>query len=97
LSGTLLKRLPLSTAMLYLAAGFGLGPAGWVGLLGAPVSRNQRAMIAWLGIRRIGSIYCLMSAIQHGLPRPLAEPIIAVTLAAVTVSILSCCTASPYG
>ena len=28
LSGTALKRLPLSTAMLYLAAGFGLGPAG---------------------------------------------------------------------
>ena len=28
LSGTLLKRLPLSTAMLYLAAGYGLGPAG---------------------------------------------------------------------
>jgi Kef-type K+ transport system membrane component KefB len=28
LSGTLLKRLPLSTAMLYLAAGFILGPAG---------------------------------------------------------------------
>ena len=29
LSGSLLKRLPLSTAMLYLAAGVGLGPAGW--------------------------------------------------------------------
>lgn len=29
LSGTSLKRLPLSTAMLYLAAGFALGPAGW--------------------------------------------------------------------
>ncbi len=28
LSGTLLKRLPLSTSMLYLLAGFGLGPAG---------------------------------------------------------------------
>ena len=28
LSGTLLKRLPLSTALLYLAAGYGLGPAG---------------------------------------------------------------------
>lgn len=28
LSGTTLKRLPLSTAMLYLAAGVGLGPAG---------------------------------------------------------------------
>ena len=29
LSGTLLKRLPLCTAMLYLAAGFTLGPGGW--------------------------------------------------------------------
>src|SRR5512139_4250944 len=28
LAGTFLERLPLSTAMLYLAAGFGLGPAG---------------------------------------------------------------------
>ena len=28
LSGTLLKRLPLSNAMLYLAAGFALGPTG---------------------------------------------------------------------
>ncbi len=28
LSGTLLKRLPLSTALLYLAVGYGLGPAG---------------------------------------------------------------------
>ena len=28
LSGTLLKRLPLSTSMLYLVAGFALGPAG---------------------------------------------------------------------
>lgn len=29
LSGSLLKRLPLSIAMLYLAAGIGLGPSGW--------------------------------------------------------------------
>ena len=28
LSGTWLRRLPVSTAMLYLAAGFSLGPAG---------------------------------------------------------------------
>mgnify|MGYP003862675595 CR=1 FL=1 len=32
LSGTLLKRLPLSTSLVYLAIGFGLGPAG-AGLL----------------------------------------------------------------
>jgi NhaP-type Na+/H+ or K+/H+ antiporter len=29
LSGSLLKRLPLSTGMLYLAVGIGLGPLGW--------------------------------------------------------------------
>ena len=28
LSGTFLKRLPISTAMLYLAVGYGLSPAG---------------------------------------------------------------------
>jgi NhaP-type Na+/H+ or K+/H+ antiporter len=60
----------------------------WLGLLGAPVSRDQRAMIAWFGIRGIGSIYYLMYAIEHGLPRPLAEQFVAITLAAVTVSIV---------
>ena len=33
LSGTLLNRLPMSNAMLYLAAGFALGPAGWAGVM----------------------------------------------------------------
>jgi sodium/hydrogen antiporter len=32
LSGTVLKRLPLTTALIYLACGFGLGPSG-LGLL----------------------------------------------------------------
>jgi NhaP-type Na+/H+ or K+/H+ antiporter len=60
----------------------------WLGLIGAPVSRDQRSMIAWFGIRGIGSIYYLMYAIHHGLPRPLAEQITGITLAAVTVSIV---------
>jgi NhaP-type Na+/H+ or K+/H+ antiporter len=60
----------------------------WLGLLGAPISRDQRVMIAWFGIRGIGSIYYLMYGIDHGLPRPLAEQIAAITLAAVTVSIV---------
>jgi NhaP-type Na+/H+ or K+/H+ antiporter len=34
IGGSLLKTLPLSTSMLYLAIGFGLGP-GWLGLLDA--------------------------------------------------------------
>jgi len=60
----------------------------WLGLLGAPVSRNQRMLIAWFGIRGIGSIYYLMYAINQGLPRPLAEEIIALTLIVVAVSIV---------
>ena len=60
----------------------------WLGLLGAPISQDQHFMVAWFGIRGIGSIYYLMYAIHHGLPRSLAEQILAITLAAVTLSIL---------
>jgi len=60
----------------------------WLGLLGAPVSRDQRMLISWLGIRGIGSIYYLMYAINHGLDRALAEEITALTLTVVAVSIV---------
>ena len=59
-----------------------------LGLLGAPVSRDQRILISWFGIRGIGSIYYLMYAIHHGLPRSLAEEIIALTLTTVAASIV---------
>jgi len=60
----------------------------WLGLIGAPISRDQRLMIAWFGIRGIGSVYYLMYAINHGLPADLAAQITAITLAAVTLSIV---------
>jgi NhaP-type Na+/H+ or K+/H+ antiporter len=60
----------------------------WLGLLGAHVSRDQRILISWFGIRGIGSVYYLMYAINHGLSRPLAEQIIALTLTTVVVSII---------
>jgi NhaP-type Na+/H+ or K+/H+ antiporter len=60
----------------------------WLGLHGAPASRDQRVMISWFGIRGIGSIYYLMYAINHGLPQPLAEKIIALTLTVVAASIV---------
>lgn len=60
----------------------------WLGLIGAPISRDQRLMIAWFGIRGIGSVYYLMYAINHGLTSPVAEQITAITLAAVTMSII---------
>lgn len=59
-----------------------------LGLLGAPVSGDQRILISWFGIRGIGSIYYLLYAIHHGLPRSLAEEIIALTLTTVAASIV---------
>jgi NhaP-type Na+/H+ or K+/H+ antiporter len=60
----------------------------WLGLLGASVSRDQRVLISWFGIRGIGSIYYLMYAINQGLPRALAQEIISLTLTMVAVSIV---------
>ena len=62
--------------------------AVWLGLLGATVSRDQRILISWFGIRGIGSIYYLMYAINHGLPAALAAQITALTLTLVAVSIV---------
>lgn len=60
----------------------------WVGLLGERVSRDQHILISWFGIRGIGSVYYLLFAINHGLPPALARELTALTLTAVTVSIV---------
>jgi NhaP-type Na+/H+ or K+/H+ antiporter len=84
-----LAPLPAAAAGLLVLLFLVIRPVSvWVGLLGAPVSRIQRAMIGWFGICGIGSIYYLMYAVQQGLPLPLAEQIVAITLSAVGVSML---------
>jgi NhaP-type Na+/H+ or K+/H+ antiporter len=125
LAGTLLARLPTSSAMIYLAAGFALGPAGLAvitpdptryapglelaaevavlisllflvlrplsvaaGTLGEPMSPRRRAMISWFGIRGIGSVFYLMSAIRHGVTGPLAQQLVTFTLVTVAASIV---------
>lgn len=60
----------------------------WLGLLGASVSGDQRLLIAWFGIRGIGSIYYLMFALNHGLSGPPADQVINITLSAVAASII---------
>ncbi len=59
-----------------------------LGLIGARVSRDQRLLMSWFGIRGIGSIYYLMYAINQGLSRQLADQIIALTVSVVAVSIV---------
>lgn len=59
-----------------------------VGLLGTGTSWPIRGMVAWFGVRGIGSLYYLMYAIEHGLPEALALELIQLTLVVVTLSIL---------
>jgi NhaP-type Na+/H+ or K+/H+ antiporter len=58
------------------------------GLMGRPVERNQRHLIAWFGIRGIGSIYYLMYAIDHGLDPEIARPVTSVTLWTIALSVV---------
>jgi sodium/hydrogen antiporter len=60
----------------------------WLGLLGSHSSGAQRRLIAWFGIRGIGSVYYLAYAVRHGLDPALVERIVALVLTAVAVSIV---------
>jgi NhaP-type Na+/H+ or K+/H+ antiporter len=59
-----------------------------VGLVGAPISPEQRRLLSWFGIRGIGSIYYLMYALNHGVPEAIAEPLLGLTLTVVASSIV---------
>jgi NhaP-type Na+/H+ or K+/H+ antiporter len=53
-----------------------------------PLSRAQRAFIAWFGVRGIGSIYYLAYAMSHGVPAPAGRMLVDVTLVVVAGSIV---------
>jgi NhaP-type Na+/H+ or K+/H+ antiporter len=61
--------------------------AVFIALAGAPLDRSEHALIAWFGIRGIGSVYYLAFAIQHGLPAGSAHDLTRLVLAAVAMSV----------
>ena len=63
--------------------------AVWVGLLGTSVKGQQRRLMAWFGIRGIGSLYYLLYAINHGLAPALAKDLLSITLAVVVASVVA--------
>jgi sodium/hydrogen antiporter len=66
---------------------FVIRPAAvYAGTVGADSTPAQRRLIAWFGIRGIGSVYYLTYAMQHGLPEALGRTLAALVLAAVAVS-----------
>ena len=70
--------------------------AVWAGLLGpsrlasptARLQRSQRRLIAWFGIRGVGSLYYLTYAIAHGVDAELGRRLATLTLTAVAFSIV---------
>ncbi|WP_431094604.1 cation:proton antiporter [Polaromonas aquatica] len=63
--------------------------AVYFGLLGTPVRGSQRRLMAWFGIRGIGSLYYLLYAINHNIERALAQQLLSITLAVVVVSVIA--------
>ncbi|TAK77157.1 MAG: sodium:proton antiporter [Aquabacterium sp.] len=58
-------------------------------IMGRPVRGPQAAMVAWFGIRGIGSIYYMAFAVRHGLDPVVAEVVVSLTLWTVAASILA--------
>jgi NhaP-type Na+/H+ or K+/H+ antiporter len=57
-------------------------------LVRVPLSRPQRAFIAWFGVRGIGSIYYLAYALSHGVPQAAGQTLVDITLVVVAASIV---------
>ena len=62
--------------------------AVFVGLLGSASTGLQRELVAWFGIRGIGSIYYLMYAEVHGVYDLFSGQILGVVLLTITASIV---------
>lgn len=60
-----------------------------LGLLGTGVKRSQGRLMAWFGIRGIGSLYYLLYAISHELDAALAQRLLSITLAVVVASVIA--------
>ncbi|MFN5350826.1 MAG: cation:proton antiporter [Polaromonas sp.] len=60
-----------------------------VGLLGTDARPAQRRLMAWFGIRGIGSLYYLLYAISHGIDVPLARQLLSLTLAVIVTSVIA--------
>jgi NhaP-type Na+/H+ or K+/H+ antiporter len=61
-----------------------VAPVVWL----SGLSGMRGRLIAWFGIRGIGSIYYLAYAISHGVPEPEARALVAITLWVVATSIV---------
>ena len=60
-----------------------------IGLVGTQVRGSRRRLIAWFGIRGIGSLYYLFYAISHEIEPALAQRLLSITVAVVVASVIA--------
>lgn len=60
----------------------------YAGLPGLKIRPGQRLLLAWFGIRGVGSVYYLAYAMNHGLPENLWQPLTSLVLLVVTGSVV---------
>jgi NhaP-type Na+/H+ or K+/H+ antiporter len=58
------------------------------GLWKSGLTRCQTGLISWFGIRGVGSLYYLSYALSHGLPGPVTEVLVTITLMTIVLSIV---------
>lgn len=62
--------------------------AVWVGMAGSQTSGLQRELLAWFGVRGIGSVYYLMFAETHGLNDGFSDLLLGLVLTTIATSIV---------
>jgi NhaP-type Na+/H+ or K+/H+ antiporter len=60
-----------------------------ISLAGAPATRMQRGLMAWFGIRGIGSLYYLMFALQYQWHTDLSQRFVTLVLTVLAISVLA--------
>jgi NhaP-type Na+/H+ or K+/H+ antiporter len=88
--GLLLASTPVAPEVYWLAPllFFVLRPlAVGLSLLGSRANPHQRGLMAWFGVRGIGSLYYLFYAIQHGVEDGLAQRLLSLVLWVVAMSV----------
>ena len=58
-------------------------------IVGEKLTRPQRVLIGWFGIRGIGSVFYLLLALRHGLDANVANTLVSLTLWTVAASIVA--------
>lgn len=91
IAGALLAHLAIGSAAIIICA-YSLLIARplsvWIALLGAHVTSTQRRLMAWFGVRGVGSIYYALFALNNGVPAQWSNEILSIILLTCATSIV---------